>query len=164
MEGREFFERVYGELRALARQRMAAERSDHTLQATALVHEAYLRLEGNGYENRAHFFHAAARAMRQILVEHARARGRVKRGGDVQRVSVDLSLLAAETEPAEILALDEAIARLEEEDEDAAAIVRLRFFAGLDVDETALALGISRRTVLRERSYARAWLYRALKS
>ena len=128
VDGGELFERVYDELRVLARQRMANERADHSLQATALVHEAYLRLGSDGFENRAHFFHAAARAMRQILVEHARARGRIKRGGELQRVTLDLSLLAARSDPGELLALDEAISKLEQEDESAATVVRLRFF------------------------------------
>ena len=164
--------RVYEELRVLARQRLAAERAGHTLQATALVNEAYLRLiESAGgslnFAGRAHFFHSAAEAMRRVLVEHARARSRLKRGGDARRVPLDeltgvADLAAADTDPAEILTVDEAICRLEQQNPDVGAVVRLRFYAGLSPKETAEALGVSESTVYREWNFARAWLYREL--
>lgn len=156
---------VYAELHAMAEAQLRHERADHTLQPTALVHEAYLRLLGEDYpvwHHRRHFFHAAAEAMRRILVDHARRRTRVKRGG--QRVQVPLRglELVADGDPEEFLALDDAIRRLAERDPRAAEIVRLRFFAGLSVDETARTLEISERTVKREWAVARAWLYDAL--
>jgi RNA polymerase sigma factor (TIGR02999 family) len=161
---------VYEQLRAIARQRMDGERRDHTLQATALVHEAYLRVVGDQnveWASRAHFFAAAAEAMRRILIEHARARGRVKRGGDsggrpARRVALNVLDLAEESEPGEFLALEEQIRRLETDEPDVGAVVRLRFFAGLSGDDTAAALGISPRQVDRLWAYARAWLHRAL--
>jgi len=156
---------VYESLKELARQRMSLERSGHTLQATALVHEAYLRLVGTskkGWSDRAHFFHAAAEAMRRILIEHARSRGRVKRGKGSRPVPIHLLDLADDCDHDEILALDEAIRRLEEHTPDVAAVVRLRFFAGLSVAETAESLGMGRRSVDRAWSYARVWLYREL--
>ena len=158
---------VYEQLRRIAHQRMAEERSGHTLQATALVHEAYLRLVGGqevGWANRAHFYFAAGEAIRRILIEHARKRNRIKRGGDRHRVPVSVADLAAEEDFEEIVAVDDAIRRLEEEDAQAARVVRLRFFAGLSVDETARALDVSPRTVAREWAYARAWLHDALGS
>jgi RNA polymerase sigma factor (TIGR02999 family) len=157
---------VYDELRALARAHLRNERPDHTLQATALVHEVYLRLLGGQHppwKDRAHFFRAAAEAMRRILIEHARKRGRVKRGGDRIRVRISGVHLGSEQDPDEILALDEAIRRLEEQDPRIGDVVRLRFFAGLSVEETARALEVSERTVKREWSFARAWLYNALR-
>jgi RNA polymerase sigma factor (TIGR02999 family) len=167
------FARVYEELRLLARQRVARERAGHTLQATALVNEAYLRLIGPGgglqFAGRAHFFHAAAEAMRRVLVEHARARGRIKRGGDGvgRRVALEeltglADLAAADTDPAEILTVDDAIRRLEQESPDVGAVVRLRFYAGLTAEETGEALGMSVATVYREWNFARAWLFREL--
>jgi RNA polymerase sigma factor (TIGR02999 family) len=156
---------VYAQLRAIAQERMGDERPGHTLQATALVHEAYLRLVSGGgaqWAGRAHFFHAAAEAMRRILIEHARARGRVKRGGGRRRIPISVLDLAEAGEPGQIVALDEAIRRLEERDPTAGSVVRLRFYAGLSVAETAETLGVSVRTVLREWSYARAVLYRTL--
>ena len=162
---------VYDQLRTLARQRMGQERTGHTLQATALVHEAFARLVGPGggtgagarFANVGHFYHAAAEAMRRILIEHARSRGAEKRGGSARRLSFTTVLdLAAAPDPEEILAFDDAILRLEQETPDAAQVVRLRFYAGLSVDETAAALGVSARTVNREWQYARAWLYRVL--
>jgi len=157
--------RVYEELRAIAQARMAAERQEHTLQATALVHEAYMRLVGDGglaWADRAQFYHAAAEAMRRILIEHARKRGRVKRGGDRKRLPVSVLDLAAAEDSAEILAVEEAIRRLEGEDREAAAVVRLRFFAGLSVEETSQALARSPRSVAREWAYARARLFQFL--
>ncbi len=157
---------VYGELRALARVHLRHERPDHTLQPTALVHEAYLLLLGGQdppWNDRAHFFHAAAEAMRRILIEHARKRGRIKRGGDRVRIELTCANLGAEQDPEEILALDEALRRLEVRDPRSADVVRLRFFAGLSVEETAKALDMSERTVKREWSFARAWMYDALR-
>ncbi len=158
---------IYEQLHAIARHRMAAERPGHTLQATALVHEAYLRLLGNtklAWTRRAHFYLAAAEAMRRILIEHARKRGRIKRGGEQRRVPLGVVDLAADENCEQIVALDGAVRRFEKEDARATDIVRLRFFAGLSVEETAQALGLSKRTVLRDWAYARAWLYRALEN
>lgn len=164
------FPRVYDELRSIAAHRMAGEQAGHTLGATALVHEAYLRLVGNDqvrWASRAHFFHAAAEAMRRILVEHARAKRRLKRGGGRRRDLAGLegvADLAARADPDEILAVDEAIRRLEIQSPEVATVVRFRFYAGLSPDETAKATGLSPRTVYRHWAYARAWLYRELKS
>lgn len=159
------FPAVYAELRASARAQLRHERSDHTLQATALVHEAYVRLLGGGYptwNDRQHFFRAAAEAMRRILVEYARRRARVKRGGNPVRVTLTDVASLTERDPTEVLALDSAIRRLEDQDPMAADIVRLRFFAGLSVEETAAMLDLSERTVKREWAFARAWLFNAL--
>ena len=156
---------VYAELRKLATCRMQAERADHTLQATALVHEAYLRLVGNRQQpwaNRAHFFAAAAEAMRRILIEHARAKQGPRRGGGMKKLPMDVVDLATADDPDEILALDEAISRLEQADPDAAKVVRLRFYAGLSVEETAESLDISPRSVKREWAFAKAFLLREL--
>ena len=156
---------VYEQLRRLAHLRMADQPQDHTLQATALVHEAYLKLVGNQdvrWNDRAHFYFAAAEAMRQILVDSARGRGRLKRGGGRSWSPVSVADLAAAEDPEQILAVDEAVRRFESQSPDAAAVVRLRFYAGLSVEETALALGRSERTVYREWNYARAWLIREL--
>jgi RNA polymerase sigma factor (TIGR02999 family) len=156
---------VYDELRALAGARLRHERSDHSLQATALVHEAYIRLVGwdqQPWSNRAHFYRAAAEAMRRILIEHARGRRRAKRGGGRVRVDLDEVNPATFRDPTDVLAVDEAIRRLSEQDPRAAEIVRLRFFAGLSIEETAEALDLSARTVHREWKFARAWLFRAL--
>lgn len=157
---------VYGELRALARAHLRHERPDHTLQPTALVHEVYLRMLGGQrppWSDRGHFFRAAAEAMRRILIEYARKRGRIKRGGDRVRVPLRGVHLGTLQNLDEILALDEVIRRLEEQDPRMADVVRLRFFAGLSVEETAKALELSERTVKREWSFARAWLYNALR-
>ena len=159
------FPAVYADLRAAARGQLRYERSDHTLQATALVHEAYLRLLGGAYpswNDRQHFFRAAAEAMRRILVEHARGRARVKRGGNPIRVTLTDVASLTQQDPVEVLALDAAIRRLQQQDPTAADIVRLRFFAGLSVEETATMLELSERTVKREWAFARAWLYEAL--
>jgi RNA polymerase sigma factor (TIGR02999 family) len=155
---------VYDQLRKVAQRRLEAERSGHTLSSTALVHEAYLKLVGPRdipWSGRGHFYAAAAEAMRRILLDHARARGR--RGGDKLRLSEvgDVAALAG-TGPEEILAVDEAIGRLETEDPQAGALVRLRFYAGLDVEDAAKALGVSPRTAARLWTYARAVLYRDL--
>jgi RNA polymerase sigma factor (TIGR02999 family) len=157
---------VYDELRKLAAVRMSDEREDHTLQATALVHEAYLRLVGNcdlRWANRAHFFAAAAEAMRRILIEHARAKKGPRRGGGLQKWPLDVIDLATTDDPEQILVLDDAVSRLEQQDANAARVVRLRFYAGLTIDETAQALNVSPMTVKREWTYARAFLFRALK-
>jgi RNA polymerase sigma factor (TIGR02999 family) len=156
---------VYEELRKLAHHRMQGERVDHTLGSTGLVHEAYLRLVGDvqvKWANRAHFFHAAAEAMRRILIEHARAKAGPQRGGGRRKVPLDVVDLARTEDPTQILALDEAISRLEQLDADAARTLRLRFYAGLSVDETAKALGSSPRTVKRDWAFARAFLLREL--
>lgn len=156
---------VYDELRAIAVGRLRGERSGHTLQPTALVHEAYLRLlggDGPAWNSRAHFFHAAAEAMRRILIEYARRRKRVKRGGGRVRVELEDTAVAEWPDPDELLAVDEAIRRLEEQDSRAADVVRLRYFVGLSVEETAGALDLSERTVMREWAYAKAWLRDAL--
>ena len=161
----ELTEQVYQQLRAIARTRLAEQPPGHTLQATALVHETFLKLRDHSSIIAAEpgrFFHAAAQAMRQILVDHARARGRAKRGGGIRREFADVAELAESHDQSEILALDEAISRLEEAEPQAAQVVKLRFFAGLTVEETAAALGLSERTVKREWRYARAWRVRAL--
>ena len=156
---------VYAELRRLAEARMAKTPPGGTLQPTALVHEAYLRLVGSGdpgWKGRHHFFGAAAQAMRDILVEQARRKARLKRGGDRKRVNLDPDELAAEPQPEEILAVDEALGRLEQEDPRSAEIVLMRYFAGLTEGEIAAGLGLSERTVRREWRYARSWLQREL--
>jgi RNA polymerase sigma factor (TIGR02999 family) len=158
--------RVYHELRHLAAAYMRRERPGQTLQATALVHEAYLRLAraGTPWRDERHFVGIAARSMRQILVERARARGALKRWGGLDRVSLMESLMAATAEDAMLPALDEALTRLEEIDPEQARIVELRFFGGLSVEEAAAALDISPATLKRRWSLARAWLFRELSS
>ena len=161
----QLFPLVYQQLRELARQRLATERAGHTLQATALVHEAYLRLVGNTelkWSDRGQFFMAAAEAMRRILIDHARARNGPRRGGKRRRVPLSVADLAGDEEISEILDLDEAISRLENTSPQVAAVVRLRFWAGLSIEDTAQALGVSPSTVKREWTYARAVLYEAL--
>lgn len=156
---------VYAHLHDIARMLMSQERHNHTLQATALVHEAYARLAremGSQWANTAECYHSAARAMRRILVDHARRRSAVKRGGDWSRASLEHLDLASEGDCGQLLALDEAIVRLEQEDARAAEVVRLRFYAGLTVDQTATAMGQSRRTILRDWEFARAWLLEQL--
>lgn len=162
---------VYTELRATARACLAQERAGHTLQATALVHEAYLKLVGPRelpWQNRAHFYAAAAEAMRRILVDHARSKAAAKRGGhEAKRAALELSTLpdpSSERESAGFLILDEALSRLESVDREAAAIVRLRYFAGLDVEQTAAAIGTSPATVKRTWAFARAWLKDAIEN
>jgi RNA polymerase sigma-70 factor (ECF subfamily) len=157
---------VYEELRRLARQQMRRERSDHTLQATALVHEAYFRLVNQperNWQNRTHFIRIAAQVMRRMLIDYARARRTVKRDGGLQRVPLEEPLLFAEGQSDELLALDEALERLAQLDARQSRIVELRFFGGLTVDETAAALDISAKTVKRDWSVARAWLHREVK-
>jgi len=151
---------VYSELKGLARARMARERPGQTLQPTALVHEAYLRLVGDGvrWESRAHFFGAAAQAMRRILVERARRVARLKRGGGAERITLDDAAASVTPRSEDLLALDQALDRLAEHDRVMADVVMLRYFAGLTVTETAEALGTSERTVYRQWTAARAWL------
>jgi RNA polymerase sigma factor (TIGR02999 family) len=157
---------VYDELRRLAADKMAHERPGQTLQATALVHEAYLRLVGNPsnqlWNSRGHFFAAAAEAMRRILVEKARRKNRLRHGGELRRVDFDSKLLVSEEADENLLNLDEALRRLAGEDPQAVEVVKLRYFAGLTIEDTASALGISVRTANRHWAYARAWLYRQL--
>ena len=156
---------VYEELRGLARARMAQERPGQTLQTTALVHEAYLRLVGDvriQWNSRGHFFAAAAEAMRRILVENARRRARVKHGGGQQRVNLKDIAVATSAPPDDLLALDEALRNFEAEDALAARIVNLRYFAGLTMPEIAKAMDLPLRTVERNWTYARTWLHRAL--
>jgi len=159
---------VYDELKKLAAAKMAAEREDHTLQATALVHEAYLRLvgssDGSEWKGRGHFFGAAAEAMRRILVDHARNTRRLKRGGEAQQISLDALELIWKPQYGDILDLNEALGGLEAFDPQAAELVKLRCFAGQTQAEAAALLGISRSTADRCWSFARAWLYDALKS
>jgi RNA polymerase sigma-70 factor, ECF subfamily len=177
-------ERVYDQLKRIAALRMAGEKPGHTLQATALVNEAYLRLIGPSqidWRNRGQFYGAAAEAMRKILIDHARKKGAVKRGGggvgldtaiegnDVhkpavrKRLAIELASVVADEDPGDFLALDEAIVRLKEVDARAADVTRLRFFAGLSVEQTAEALDIAPRTVKRDWEFARAWLYQQLR-
>jgi RNA polymerase sigma factor (TIGR02999 family) len=163
------FEEVYGQLRAIAQKQMEDERSGHSLRATELVHQAFLRLFGGAevdWADQRHLVHAAAEAMRRILIEHARQRSRQKRGGDRRRLPLSM-VDAAEPGPAEedaddLLALDAALRRMEEKDPRAADVVRLRFFAGLTIEQAAEALNLSPRTVKREWEFARAWLARSL--
>jgi RNA polymerase sigma factor (TIGR02999 family) len=160
---------VYAELRQLAAQRMAGERADHTLQLTALVHEAYLRLlEGaqpqGGWDSRAHFFAAAAEAMRRILVDAARTRSARKRGGAWRRIDLNRVDLAAGAAPDDLLELDDTLDKLGKLDPMACQIVKLRFFAGLAIDQAAKMLGLSRTVAYERWAFARAWLYNELKS
>jgi RNA polymerase sigma factor (TIGR02999 family) len=154
---------VYDELRQLAAHRLAGERPGQTLQATALVHEAYLRLVGAGqaphWEGRRHFFAAAAEAMRRILIDRARDRHRLKRGGHWRRLRLDEIDLSVAEPPDDLPALDEALQKLAREDPLCAELVKLRFFAGLELGEAAAALGVARRTADRYWAFARAWLY-----
>jgi RNA polymerase sigma factor (TIGR02999 family) len=151
---------VYDELRKLARSRMSREPSDHTLQATALVHEAYLRLVGSGqsWKSRAHFFGAASEAMRRILVESARRKVAAKRGSGQQRDPGDVAEIATPKDPEELLAIHEALDELEKVDLESAELVKLRYFVGLSVDEAAECLGISPRKATYVWAYARKWL------
>ncbi|MGH9753720.1 MAG: sigma-70 family RNA polymerase sigma factor [Blastocatellia bacterium] len=157
---------VYGELRRMARRYMGRQSAGHTLQTTALIHEAYMRLVGQDekrWENRAHFFGVAAQAMRHILVDYARARHRAKRGGEARAVSLEEAALVSEERAAELVALDDALAELARLSPRQSRVVELRYFGGLSVAETAEALKISTDTVTRDWNQAKAWLYRALK-
>jgi RNA polymerase sigma factor (TIGR02999 family) len=157
---------VYEELRKLAAARLAHEKPGQTLVATALVHEAYIRLVGTSespqWNSRGHFFAAAAEAMRRILVEQARRKHRVRHGGGLHRIDLDSQLQSSGEVDENLLALDEALERLAAEEPEAAAVVKLRYFAGLTIEEAALALNISIRTVNRHWAYASAWLYQQL--
>jgi len=158
----ELMARVYGELHRLAAAYMRRERGDHTLQTTALVHEAYLRLVGQrdiAWKNRAHFLGVAAQMMRRVLVDHARAHLCHRRGGPQQRVSLDEVCISPRTHSADLVALDEALTRLAQIDARQAQIVELRFFGGLTAEETAKILGVSTKTVNRDWLVARAWLH-----
>lgn len=156
---------VYEELRRLAAQKMSREPPGQTLQATALVHEAYIRLvevKNQSWNSRGHFFRAAAEAMRRILVENARRKKSLKHGGDRQRVELDESILLATQEicPDDLLALNDALDKLSKEDPAAADLVRLHYFSGLTLEQVAVIQGISRRTAVKHLVYARAWLHR----
>jgi RNA polymerase sigma-70 factor, ECF subfamily len=158
---------VYGELRKRARRYLARERPGHTLQPTALVHEAFLRLFGNTtikWQTRAHFFAVSAQVMRRILVDHARSRDANKRGGLWTKLTLDEPVAGSFERPQDFLGLDEAMVRLAKLDARQSQIVELRFFGGLSEEETAEVLGISARTVKRDWRLARAWLYEQLKS
>lgn len=158
---------VYGELRAIANRHMNREREGHTLQATALVNEAYLKLvnlKTADWQDRAHFFAVAARVMRQILVDHARQRLAGKRGGGVLLMPLSEALAFAPDSPSNLLEVDEALTRLAAEDELVSKVVELRFFGGLTVEETAHVLNVSKRTVQREWTFGRAWLKTELSS
>jgi len=158
---------VYEELRRLAAHRMANEAGDHTLQPTALVHEAWLRLAGNDesvqFANRAHFFAAASEAIRRILIEHARRKGAAKRGGDRRRIELDGVDVAADADDDTLLLVSEALDKLAQEDPKAAEIVKLRFFAGLTLEQAGLILGFTERTAKRHWAFARAWLFEELR-
>jgi RNA polymerase sigma factor (TIGR02999 family) len=156
---------VYDELRRLAASHLRRERGDHTLQATALVHEAYLRLVDQrmvGWQSRSHFFGVASKLMRRILVDHARGHLAEKRGGGLPRVPLTEAVAMSRERPADLLALDESLSRLAALDPQQGRVVELRVFAGLSVDETANALGISPATVKRDWSVAKAWLQREI--
>ncbi|MBL9150786.1 MAG: sigma-70 family RNA polymerase sigma factor [Phycisphaerae bacterium] len=160
---------VYDELRKLAEARIARERPGGTLQATALVHEAYLRMvektgaaSAHAWDGRGHFFAAAAIAMRRILVERARSRGRLKRGGGRERVELDALAIGVEADSVDMLALDAALERLAASDRRKHDVVMLRFFAGLSIEQTAEALGVATATVERDWTFAKAWLFREL--
>lgn len=156
---------VYEELRNLAAARMTAEKPGQTLQATALVHEAYLKLCGDrSFNDRQHFFRVAAEAMRQILIDRARQRQRIQHGGDHQRVGLSEVASIAETTPDDMLALDEALTRFTEFDPQKAELVKLRYFAGLTEQDAADAMGISRATASRHWTFARAWLIQAMEA
>jgi RNA polymerase sigma factor (TIGR02999 family) len=158
---------VYEELRKLAAHKLIQEKPGQTFQATALVHEAYLRLVGadgaQQWDSRGHFFAAAAEAMRRILVDRAREKGREKRGGKFKKIDIDAIDLATTVTPDQLLAVDEALAKLAARDGVAAKIVELRYFAGLTVDEAGKALGVSTATAYRHWNYARVWLYDELR-
>jgi RNA polymerase sigma factor (TIGR02999 family) len=156
---------VYDELRSLAQRYLRRERSNHTLQSTALVHEAYVRLAGQdppALQNRSHFFGVAARLMREILVDHARAQQSAKRGGNACTLTLDEALKVAGRTDVDVLLLDDALKELARLDERQSRIVELRYFTGLSIDETADVMGVSAATVSREWTTARAWLHREL--
>lgn len=160
---------VYEQLRAAAQRQLEAERVGYTLSATALVHEAYLKLAGprkRDWENRAHFYAAAAEAMRRILIDRGRARAAAKRGGDRGRIDLEAAATLCarpEDDPVDFVALDKAVSRLECRDQRMAKVARLRFYVGLSIAETAEVLGVSERTVKNDWSFAKAWLARELR-
>jgi RNA polymerase sigma factor (TIGR02999 family) len=156
---------VYRELKRIAGGQLRNERPGHTLQATALVHEAYLKLVDQrdvSWQNRAHFFGVAAQVMRRILMDYAKSKVRDKRGGGMRQTTLDEALVVSEDRASDLVQIDEALTRLEQLDARQAKVVELRFFGGLSVEETAEALGISAPTVKREWAMAKAWLYREL--
>jgi RNA polymerase sigma factor (TIGR02999 family) len=158
---------VYEELRRIAAARMAQEAAGQTLQPTALVHEAWLRMVGEGartWQNRAHFFGAASEAMRRILIDNARRKSRLKRGGDQQRIDLEDVDLAAASPDDKILMIDEALERLKAEDEEKGRIVVMKFFGGLTNQEVAQNLGVTERTVERQWAYAKAWMFRQIQA
>lgn len=158
---------VYDELRRLAHGYMKNERSDHTLQATALVHEAYIQLvdwKNVSWQNRAHFFAAAAQMMRKILVDHARERNALKRGGGARTIALDDAVSFPDQSNVDLMSLDAALSELESFDPQQAKIVEMRFFGGLTIEETAHAIGVSDSTVKREWQIAKAWLYNRMKA
>jgi RNA polymerase sigma factor (TIGR02999 family) len=158
---------VYEELRRLAASRMAHEQPGQTLQATAMVHEVWLRLVSSGdrnWQNRAHFFGAAAEAMRRILIENARRKSALKRGGGLARVDLEGLQVAAATPDDKILLINEALEKLQTEDPERARVVVMKFFGGLTNQEVAEALGVTERTIERQWAFAKAWMYNAIKS
>jgi RNA polymerase sigma factor (TIGR02999 family) len=162
---KELFGLVYEPLRRIARRQLASIRPGQTLQTTAVVHEAYIRLagrEGQAWQDRVHFFAVAARAMRHILIDHARSRGYAKRGGGAPQVTLDEPRASSTQRPADVLALDEALQRLEAEDPRRSRVVELRYFGGLTNQEIAEVLKVSPATVERDWRYARAWLHQEL--
>ena len=161
----DLFEAVDGELRRQAARYLRRERQNHTLQPTALVNDAFMKLVDQRHvqwQNRAHFFGVAAQAMRRIVIDHARTRNRIKRGGVQQAVTLDEAMIAGESRSIDVLALDQALSRLARLDERQARIVELRYFAGLSVEETAEVTALSPATVKREWAMARAWLHAEL--
>ena len=158
-------ELLYTELRKLAAQKMHREAPGQTLQATALVHEAYLRLVGaepQSWQNRSHFFAAAAEAMRRILVDRARHKKCEKHGGGIRRLDLNDAVAAVEASPEGLIAMDEALTRLSDEDAEAATLVKLAYFGGLTLEQAAQLLGMSARSAYRHWAFARAWLYKAI--
>ena len=163
----QLFPLVYKEMRRLAKHYMRRQRPDHTLQTSALINEAYLRLvdhKNMQWQNRAHFFAVAAQAMRRILVDHARARSYAKRGGGLRKVDINEASLVADERTDELVALDEALCELESLDPRKSRVVELRYFGGLSIEETALVLETSPATVKRDWNSARGWLHRAIRN
>jgi len=156
---------VYDRIRAIAESQLAGERSDHTLQATALANEAYIRLigqHGTKWRSRAHFFAIAARAIRRLLIDHARTKGRRKRGGGAKRLPLEEALDVSHADRTDLIALEDALVALAAEEPQAAAVVEMRFYGGMSNEEAARVLDVSTRTVERHWRFARAWLYRRL--